>query len=62
MIRNHKGQFVSKRQAMVADLEGFIADWKRWALEAFRSGNREEGLRCKREMDDCRKKLVSLIA
>ncbi|HFZ2572398.1 TPA: hypothetical protein ACIJ25_001886 [Pseudomonas aeruginosa] len=61
-MRNHKGQFVSAKQALVTDLEGFIADWKRWALEAFRKGDREEGLRCKREMDDCRKKLNELLA
>lgn len=61
-MRNHKGQFASDKQAMAADLEGFIADWKHWALTAFRSGDREEGMRCKREMDDCRKKLNELLA
>ncbi|MBD9671607.1 hypothetical protein IB275_13575 [Pseudomonas sp. PDM21] len=47
---------------MAADLEGFISDWKHWALAAFRSGDREEGMRCKREMDDCRQKLAALTA
>jgi len=62
MIRNHKGQFASDKQSAIADLEGFIADWKYWALSAFRSGNREEALRCKREMDDCKQKLSALTA
>jgi len=61
-MRNHKGQFASMQQAAIADLQGFISDWKFWALEAFRSGNREEGLRCKHELDDCRKKLAALTS
>lgn len=61
-MRNHKGQFASAEQAMIADLEGFIADWKHWALAAFRRGDREEGLRCKAELDDCRRKLAALTA
>ena len=61
-MRNHKGQFASTQQAAIADLEGFIADWKRWALQAFRSGNREEGLRCKAELDACRLELAKLTA
>ncbi|KSF88147.2 hypothetical protein AO944_32260 [Pseudomonas aeruginosa] len=61
-MRNHKGQFASEKQAMAADLEGFIADWKHWALAAFRRGDREDGMRCKRELDACRKRLAELIA
>lgn len=61
-IRNHKGQFVSTKAAMAADLEGFIADWKRWALEAFRKGDRADGQRCMAEMMDCRQKLRELTA
>jgi hypothetical protein len=61
-MRNHKGQFASTKQAAIADLEGFIADWKNWALVAFRSGNRDEGMRCKRELDSCRKQLAELTA
>ncbi|MFW5203169.1 hypothetical protein ACOAMT_23230 [Pseudomonas aeruginosa] len=61
-MRNHKGQFASTKQAAIADLEGFIADWKHWALAAFRSGDREDGMRCKRELDACRKQLAELTA
>jgi hypothetical protein len=42
---------------MIADLEGFIADWKYWAVTAMRNGNRDEALRCKRKLEDCRRKL-----
>ena len=62
MIRNHEGKFASTKQAMIADLEGFIADWKHWAVTALRNGNREEAVRCKRELDDCRAKLAALTA
>lgn len=61
-MRNHKGQFASATQAAIADLEGFIADWKHWAVQAMRNGNRDEALRCKRELDDCRQKLAALTA
>jgi hypothetical protein len=62
MIRNHEGKFASTKQAMIADLEGFIDDWKHWAVTALRNGNREEALRCKRELDDCRHKMRELLA
>lgn len=62
MIRNQEGKFASTKQAMIADLEGFIADWKHWAVAALRNGNRDEALRCKRELDDCRHKLRGLLA
>lgn len=62
MIRNHEGKFASTKQAMIADLEGFIADWKHWAVTALHNGNREESLRCKRELDNCRHKLRELLA
>ena len=62
MIRNHEGKFAGTKQAMIADLEGFIADWKHWAVAAMRNGDREEALRCKRELDDCRKNLRELLA
>lgn len=61
-IRNHKGQFVSATTAAAVDLQGFIDDWKRWALEAFRKGDREEGQRCMAELRDCRQKLQALTA
>ena len=60
--RNNLGKFVTMADAMKADLEGFIADWKRWAIQALREGNRAEALRCKAEMDDCRRKLNALSA
>lgn len=62
MIRNHEGKFASTKQAMIADLQGFIDDWKHWAVTALRDGNREEALRCKRELDDCRHKIRELLA
>ena len=62
MIRNHEGKFASTKQAMIADLEGFIADWKHWAVTALRNVNREEAVRCKRELDDCRNKLREMQA
>ncbi|WP_458373043.1 hypothetical protein [Pseudomonas laurylsulfatiphila] len=61
-IRNDKGQFVSIDAAMVVDLEGFIEDWKRWAIQALRKGDRVDALRCKAEMDSCRQKLSMLKA
>lgn len=61
-IRNDKGQFVSTKAALIADLEGFIADWKRWALQAFRKGDRADGQRCMAELRDCRQKLNALQA
>ncbi|WP_027921528.1 hypothetical protein [Pseudomonas sp. URMO17WK12:I12] len=61
-IRNDKGQFVSTKAALIADLEGFIADWKHWALEALRRGDRADGLRCMAELRDCRQKLKALAA
>lgn len=61
-IRNDKGQFVSTNAAMIADLEGFIADWKHWAIQALRKGDRTDALRCKAEMDSCRQKLNALAA
>jgi hypothetical protein len=61
-LRDHKGQFVSTKNAMIVDLEGFIADWKRWALAAFRKDDREDGARCMAELNDCRQKLKALTA
>lgn len=61
-FRNAKGQFVTTTAAMIADLEGFIADWKYWAIQALRKGDRAEAIRCKAEMDDCRRKLNALMA
>jgi L-asparagine transporter-like permease len=61
-IRNDKGQFVSINQAMVADLEGFIADWTHWAKQALRKGDKAEAQRCAAEARDCRQKLKALIA
>jgi hypothetical protein len=60
--RNAQGKFVTTTAAMVTDLEGFIADWKNWAIQALRKGDRDEALRCKAEMDDCRRKLNALQA
>lgn len=61
-IRNDKGQFVSTNAALIADLKSFIPDWKRWALEAFRKGDRADGLRCMAGLRDCRQKLNALQA
>ncbi len=61
-IRNDKGQFVSTKAALIADLEGFIDDWKHWALQAFRKGDRADGKRCMAELRDCRQKLRALVA
>ena len=62
IYRNEKGQFITEKAAYVTDLEFFISEWKSWALEAFRKGDRTEALRCKAEMDDCRQKLNALQA
>lgn len=62
IYRNEKGQFITEKAAYAADLEFFISEWKRWALEAFRKGDRAEALRCKAEMNDCRQKLNALQA
>ncbi len=60
--RNEKGQFISETAALIADLTFFVSEWKRWAVEAMRKGDREECLRCKTEMNDCRRKLNALKA
>jgi hypothetical protein len=62
MTRNHKGQFASSTQAAVADLKGFISDWKYWAIQAHREGNIEEARRCMAELRDCREKLDAITA
>lgn len=61
-IRNDKGQFVSTQQALIADLEGFIADWTHWAKQALRKGDKAEAARCMAEVRDCRLKLSTLTA
>jgi hypothetical protein len=61
-IRNDKGQFVSTQQALIADLEGFIADWTHWAKQALRKGDKAEAQRCAAEARDCRQKLEALAA
>lgn len=60
--RNEKGQFITESTAIAMDLQFFISEWKRWALEAFRKGDRADGLRCMAEMRDCRQKLNALKA
>ncbi len=62
VYRNEKGQFITEKQAIAGDLAFFISEWKRWALDAFRKGDRAEALRCRAEMDDCRRKLRELTA
>lgn len=59
-IRNQKGQFVSTQQAMIADLQGFIADWMHWSKQALRSGDRAQAASCMAEVRDCRQKLNAL--
>ena len=62
IYRNEKGQFITEKQAIVADLSFFISEWKRWALEALRKGDHKEGRRCAAELNDCRQKLRELNA
>lgn len=62
VYRNEKGQFISEAAAIAMDLRFFISEWKRWAIQALRKGDRTEALRCKAEMDDCRRKLNALQA
>ncbi|MCP6691323.1 hypothetical protein [Pseudomonas donghuensis] len=62
IYRNDRGQFITEKQAIAGDLTFFISEWKRWALEAFRKGDRAEGKRCLDEMRDCRQKLNALTA
>ncbi|MDX3740189.1 hypothetical protein [Pseudomonas sp.] len=62
IYRNEKGQFITEKQAIAGDLTFFISEWKRWALEAFRKGDREDGRRCMAEMRDCRQKLREVAA
>lgn len=58
--RNEKGQFITEKSALIADLTFFVSEWKRWALASFRKGDRDDGLRCMAELRDCRQKLAAL--
>lgn len=60
VYRDENGRFISESAAIAMDLMFFISEWKRWALDAFRNGDRPEGLRCVAEMRDCRQKLNEL--
>ena len=62
VYRNEKGQFITETAAIAMDLRFFISEWKRWALQAFKKGDRADGLRCMAEMRDCRQKLNALQA
>lgn len=62
VYRNEKGQFISETAAIRMDLEFFISEWKRWAMEALRKGDKAEATRCAAEMNDCRRKLNALSA
>jgi hypothetical protein len=62
VYRNEKGQFINETAAIKLDLEFFISEWKRWAVQALRKGDPAEAKRCYAEMTDCRKKLKALAA
>lgn len=62
IYRNEKGQFITEKQAIAGDLIFFISEWRRWAREAFRKGDREDVRRCMAELRDCREKLRALVA
>jgi hypothetical protein len=61
-IRNDKGQFVSMKAALIADLQSFIPDWNRWAREAHSKGDYSEAARCLAEVRVCRQKIDALQA
>lgn len=58
--RNEKGQFITEKASVCMDLEFFISEWKRWAVDALRNGDKTEAHRCVAEMNDCRRKLSAL--
>lgn len=60
--RNEKGQFISEKAAMIDDFKFFISEYKRWALEAKRKGNRALALEMHANMMNCRKELRVLVA
>ncbi|WP_397448169.1 hypothetical protein [Pseudomonas sp. NA-150] len=61
-VRGTHQSEINVKADLIADLKSFIPDWKRWALEAFRKGDRVDGKRCLAEMRDCRQKLNALTA
>ncbi|WP_106804566.1 hypothetical protein [Pseudomonas sp. S5D5] len=60
--RNEKGQFISVKDAMIEDFKFFISEYKRWAIEALRKGDRVQALEMKANVDSCRKELRALQA
>lgn len=62
MIRNHKGQFVSEKQARIVDLQAMAADWKRWAVQAMNKGDRDDVKVCMANRRRCLAEISELYA
>ncbi len=62
VYRNEKGQFITEKAAMIEDFKFFISEYKRWAVEALRKGDKKTAIEMRDNMDSVRRSLNDLMA
>ncbi|MNE47951.1 hypothetical protein D3C81_1707870 [compost metagenome] len=60
--RNGKGQFITAKAAMIEDFKFFIAEYKRWAVEALRKGDKVTAIEMRNNMREAQRELNLLTA